>query len=102
VGQLRSAPNHSVTEYCCFKLLKEFLGEYSIGSDRRANGIPFQTKGPITEKARLCMHGGGARVYNYCTLYGKESKVRATRETATTNIDLLHIFHSQLITVCGH
>ena len=29
--------------------------ENTLGSDRRANGRPFHTKGPTTEKARLCM-----------------------------------------------
>jgi len=29
VGLLRSASNPSTAEHCCFKLLKEFLGEYS-------------------------------------------------------------------------
>jgi len=29
--------------------------ENTLGSDQRANGRPFQTKGPTTEKARLCM-----------------------------------------------
>jgi len=29
VGLLRNAPNPNVAEQCCFKLLKEFLEEYS-------------------------------------------------------------------------
>src|SRR6218665_1742651 len=29
--------------------------ENTLGSDRRASGRPFHTKGPTTEKARLCM-----------------------------------------------
>jgi len=29
--------------------------ENTLGSDQRANGRPFHTKGPTAEKARLCM-----------------------------------------------
>jgi len=30
------------------------LGTNAVGSDRRANGRPFHTKGPTTQKARFC------------------------------------------------
>src|SRR6218665_1513771 len=50
VGLLRSAPNPA-------RPINVVLScwENTLGSDRRASGRPFHTKGPTTEKARLCV-----------------------------------------------
>ena len=55
VGLLRNAPNPSARPNNVVLSCGRNFRENTLGSDRRANGRPFHTKGPSTEKARLCM-----------------------------------------------
>ena len=58
VGLLRSAPDPSAAEQCCFELLKEFLGEYSWKRPESQRETILDQKANHEESPAL--GGGGA------------------------------------------
>ena len=49
---LRSAPDSSTAKKSSFKARVECIRDCSLGSNRSANGSPFETEGPTIKKAR--------------------------------------------------